>query len=359
MEQVKVLSAALALGEFTVDELVALSGVNASSVRSVLKRSPELVHRVGPTTLGRRGRPSIKWATTDSAEVRKLAAELEALPSPDPRPAVSPADRRQVAVNVAERAMTQVIDTQDFNLQQELLASAQASLGYADEQSNFDAAEHWWHDDPSLLAVRARGVDALATFAAAPHTQVSYELLARTTSYVAAAIAAAPDRGDAVYFAPFSQLLAAKREIAPVLWLSHRHGPPPRVGDHWSPLHTSSVDFDDALVYTQTWAMPLLKVSAPLPMVLASAGPAATPIAVLSMFLERTRSTRNPAVVLGRASQTDVFITAGRWGASFVPVEDWRSANNLSGVIYALLAVIDRSVAPNLLEMTELEPQDS
>ena len=102
MERMKVLSAALALGEFTVEQVAALSGVNSKTVRSVLDRNPDVVQRVGSTSLGRRGRPLTRWATTGSDATRQILDELEALPSaPTPASTLSADQWREAAVSVA------------------------------------------------------------------------------------------------------------------------------------------------------------------------------------------------------------------------------------------------------------------
>jgi hypothetical protein len=372
MEQVKVLSAALALREFTVDELSALSGVKATSVRSVLNRNLELVHRISPSAAssstsaepGRRGRPSTKWAIADSAASRKLAAELDALgtadlsalPNDEQQPStLAPGDRRKVAVSVAERALSQFLDEQDFDVKREILTSAQASLSYANEPTDSGSSPRWWRNDDSELAHRAQAVDALATLAATPQMQFSDGLLERTAGDVAAAMNATPTRGAALYFAPFSQLLAAHKTLPAVLWISDRDNPPTRVTNHWKVLHAGGVDLDDAHVLTQAWATPLLEVAAPLPMLLSAAGPK-----FVTSLLARTRTIPRPALVFGRTRESDLSLDAARWGASFVSM-DWRSPKDFLRAINAVTASIDRHVAPDVLEvvMVEAESIDS
>jgi hypothetical protein len=362
MEQVKVLSAALALGEFTVDELSALSGVKATSVRSVLNRNSELVHRTGSAQPSHRGRPSTKWAIADSAASRKLAAELDTLgaadlsklPNIEQQPStLAPTDRRKVAVSVAERALSQFLDEQDFEVKREILTSAQASLSYANEPAESGSSPRWWRNDDSKLAHRAQGVDALATLATTPQMQFSDDLLERTAGDVAAAMNATPTRGAALYFAPFSQLLAAHETLPAVLWISDRDNPPTRITDHWSVLHAGGADLDDAHVHTQAWATPLLEVAAPMPMLLSAAGPKSA-----TSLLARTRTVPRPALVFGRTRESDLSLVAARWGASFVSM-DWRSSKDFLRAINAVTASIDRHVAPDVLEVVTVEPQPS
>ena len=63
MERIKVLTAALALREFTVDELVSFSGVNRNTVRSVLERSPGIVEQLGAAAPDGPGRPAAPLAS--------------------------------------------------------------------------------------------------------------------------------------------------------------------------------------------------------------------------------------------------------------------------------------------------------
>lgn len=350
MERLKVLSAALALREFTVNELAALSGVKPNTVKSVLDRE-EFVQRLGSTGSGRRGRPSTKWAIVDSNTTRELTAELDALSSVEPpKPTLSRDDRRDVAVGVAEQALSHVIDEDDFVVQREIVISAQASLHMADEQQLSFSAQPWWQDDPDSFAVRARGVDALATLATTPHSEISYYLLKSTTTDVAAAMDAVPEQGDAIYYAPLSHILAAHDTFAPLLWLSCQTRPPSRVSKRWTALHMTGLDLNDTCVLTQSWATPLCRVSAAMPMLLTSAGPTAMPPTIVVDLLRRTRTIPHPLLVFGGARQKDVMRDAVRAGAFFVPV-DWRSSANRQLAIEAVTAAIDRHAATDLIEV--------
>lgn len=358
MEQVKVLSAALALREFTVDELSALSGVKQTSVRSVLNRNPELVHRTGAAQASERGRPRTTWAIANSSASRKLAAEIDALAategsaslsSVEQRPSTAaPVDRRRVAVSGAERALSQFLDEQDVDVKREILTSAQVGLRYANDRTE-SPSRNWWRNDDSQMGVRARAVDSLATLAATPQMGLSDELLERTAGDVAAAMIATPTRGAALYFAPFAQVVAAHNTLPAVLWISDRGNPPMRITNNWSLLRAGGVDLGDAHVRTQSWATPLLEVSAPLPMLLSSAGRN-----FVSTLLARTRTVPRPTLVIGHSHETDLPLIAARWGASFVTM-DWRSSKDFERAIDAVTASIDRHVAPDVLDVVAVK----
>jgi predicted ArsR family transcriptional regulator len=79
VERIKVLAAALALREFTADDIAELTGVKPHTVRNVLNRSPDVVRRLPSKSPGRRGRPTTGWATSDTQAVRELTADLAQL----------------------------------------------------------------------------------------------------------------------------------------------------------------------------------------------------------------------------------------------------------------------------------------
>jgi len=78
LERYKTLGAMLALGEFSVSELVHLSGVEAPTVRTILRRENELIERVGSESTGRRGGQPHRWRLLPEA-ARRVRGELEEL----------------------------------------------------------------------------------------------------------------------------------------------------------------------------------------------------------------------------------------------------------------------------------------
>lgn len=81
MERTKVLAAALALREFTVNELAGLSGVNRHTVRTVLDRDRDIVEKLDSVAPAGPGRPPSKWRVRDSEATRQFTAELQSLPT--------------------------------------------------------------------------------------------------------------------------------------------------------------------------------------------------------------------------------------------------------------------------------------
>lgn len=212
MERVKVLSAALALGEFTVDELVSLSGVRRSTVRSVLRRSLNsgMVKRSGAEGTGRLGRPPARWAIRDCPATREFAATIKAL-APAPASPVSAEGRREAAVGVAEQSL-RVLPEHDPVIQRRILRAARAGLNLVDGSSG---SEPWWAGEDSAAAIRARAIDSLAALATAPEEPLTEAALRDVTERIVAVIRAAPGHAEALYSSAFTAILAARGELAP------------------------------------------------------------------------------------------------------------------------------------------------
>lgn len=78
-ERYKALGAVLALGEFNVPEIAALSGVRDSTVRTILRRESEFVEHVGAQPTGRRGGRRMRWQLRPESreDLRDLLLQLE------------------------------------------------------------------------------------------------------------------------------------------------------------------------------------------------------------------------------------------------------------------------------------------
>ena len=349
MEQLKVLVAALALREFTVDEISGLSGVNTSTVRSVLKRNAELFRRadargdrddVANSQRGR-GRPANRWVVVDCEKVRRLVDEMGALPKFEPSYAnVEADDWRLVAVSVAEDALAQVSDESDPELQVRLLRSARSSLFFAESGDSLSNNVPWWQTEDSLLAVRARGVDALVNLASLVPSQrgSSLDALSRTARRLAAAMLAVPDRAEATYFAPFSQILARSGRFAPMYALSAPEQEPLyQLADDWTEVEIPHFRVSVGRVLTQAWAEPLVNVSASMPVVISSRKLNAD----MDQIIDGIKMISRPAVVFGPPDERRLIRKSGRVGASFIPVKE-PLGDDRQYAIDSVVALIDR-----------------
>jgi predicted NBD/HSP70 family sugar kinase len=77
LERYKTLGAMLALGEFSVSELAALSGVRESSVRTIMRREKGYVEQIGTQPSGRRGGQPGRWRLRPEARERLRSELLE------------------------------------------------------------------------------------------------------------------------------------------------------------------------------------------------------------------------------------------------------------------------------------------
>lgn len=351
MERIKVLTAALALREFTVDELVSFSGVNRNTVRSVLERSPGIVVQLGAEAPNGPGRPAAKWAVRDSHETREFTASIQDLaPPPAPPLPVSVDDQHEAVVSVAEDALTKIAD-RDPVMQRRILRSAQATLRLVGSGAeSTDTAEQWWVDDDNELAIRAHAVDALATLAVSPYEQFADKALSQTAQRVAAAMEVVPERGEAVYFAPFTQILAGRGALGPLLMVAAEL-PPGLAIDHWIELAAEGTEPAER-VLTQRWAAPLVDVADSMPLLIVAGFAAADmllprTLELLTHWLERSRATARPTLVMGDARQVDLLRLAARFGAPFIPRDDWESQEDRQLAIEAVSSAVERHAAPN------------
>jgi hypothetical protein len=355
VEQLKVLAAALALRDFTVDELSGLSGVNPRTVRSVLRRNPSLVCRVGQRSAGKsavsaqpgRGRPSNRWRVVDGDQIRRLIDEIGTLPRFEPdRASIGAGDWREAAVAVAEDALAQVGSESDETLQERLIISARSSLFFGNGDASPEAKAPWWETEDSQFAVRARGVDALATLAnlAPAQSGIAAERLTRadalrnTARHIAEAMQATPERGEETYFAPFSQILARSGEFAPLFAVCARDQEPgfPFAGDWTEVVLADFRTTKIARIMTQLWATPLVNVSSCMPIV-------ASPIKLgflADQIIKDMKITPRPALVFGSLHEGGLIRKTGLAGASFVPIG--KHSSDRQHAIESVAALIDR-----------------
>jgi chaperonin GroES len=259
-------------------------------------------------------------------------------------------DQHEAVVSVAEDALTRIAD-RDPVMQRRILRSAQATLHLVDSDPGAratDTAEQWWVDDDSELAIRARAVDALATLAFSPDEQFADNALPQTAQRVAAAMRVVAERGEAVHFAPFTQILAGRGALAPLLMVV-ADLPPGLAIDRWTELRAEETE-PAARVLTQRWAAPLVGVADSMPLLIVAGFAAADvllpmPRELLTRWLERGRASARPTLVMGDARQVDVMRLAARFGAPFVPGDDWESSEDRLLAVDAVSSVVERHAA--------------
>jgi hypothetical protein len=346
VERLKVLAAALALRDFTVDEISGLSGVNTRTVSSVLQRSPSLFSRADAQTGGEsavsahsgRGRPPNHWTVVDGDQVRRLINESGALPRFEPRPAsIGEGGWREVAVAVAEDALAQAASEPDEALQGRLIGSARSSLFLGNEATSQKEQAPWWEGEDSSFAVRARGVDALATLANLEPAQHD-KALGNASRQIADAMQAIPEHGEETYFAPFARILARSGEFAPLFAVCARDQEPgfPFAGS-WTEVPLVGFQPTLARVVTQDWATPLVNVASSMPIVVSASVKTES---MVDQVIVKMRVMPRPAMVFGSLNEHGLIEKSGLAGASFVPVGSHSLGRQEA--IESVAAVIDR-----------------
>jgi predicted NBD/HSP70 family sugar kinase len=201
--RLKILAASVALREFTIPELVAYSGANENTVRSVVHRDSKLFEpapgKVGEaasrwsgdeTSLVNqlrsraRGRPATRWRVVDPEQIRQLVADLQGELAEAQQETIRPAQRteknahisRLAAMKVAEGAVLRAWEERDPELRRVLSRTAFNNLAKASPPSASDEAapERLWWDasltdssapggsDEEALRWHARGIAMLA-----------------------------------------------------------------------------------------------------------------------------------------------------------------------------------------------------
>ena len=190
MERMRVLAACLALREFTISEVIAYSGANENTVRSVLRRDSELFEELPErrgTGTHRPGRRAGRWRLVDPSKIRRLATDLQgelAGIQPEIASAVQPDeatyDDRLAAVTVAEHALLRAWEEPNPELRHVLSEIALNNLAEASPPSAGDkvGSEEGGRPDyapnandisglssseEEILPIRIRAVAVLAT----------------------------------------------------------------------------------------------------------------------------------------------------------------------------------------------------
>jgi acyl-CoA synthetase (AMP-forming)/AMP-acid ligase II len=168
--RLRILAAALALGEFTAPELAAYAGANVHTVRSQLRRDADLFEQVpydeAPRRPGRiTGRPPNRWRVTDHRAVLELlqAFDMNLAPLRPPVATVGPDEQQagaHAALTVAENALLDAWKEGEDDIRALLFDTARNTLQTARAQiaATTDQTEATGSDS---LARRAAAVEAL------------------------------------------------------------------------------------------------------------------------------------------------------------------------------------------------------
>lgn len=188
-EHLKILAAAVMLGEFTVAELCAYSGANPNTAQSVLRREKERGRvKAAPQSAEGPGRPPNRWEVVDPDGIREEASELEDAIGHLRRepPPTDPDSDRLAAVISAEDLLLRSWDPEE-GADRDLLTRS-AAMTIADALSDDDL------DD--TITRRAQSVEVFARIAheASRGERVGLDELQRAADALVVFATVAPDR---------------------------------------------------------------------------------------------------------------------------------------------------------------------
>lgn len=248
-ERLRVLAAAVALGEFTYEELRAFTGANPHTVRSVLQR--EDVLEVVGVERGGRGRPPKRWAVRDRERIRAEVQQLEeaiGVLREDGAPA-DPEEDRLAAVLSAEDTLLRAWDPAD-EADREILTST-ARLTIRDALPGDD------RDDQ--ISRRARGVALFARLAdeAGRGRPQTPELLGEAAAALVELHQIAPERVPG--FLRGLTDIAVRSGVAPPLAVLADHHPSEVLLGFSEGLDWIRQPVDGTALWIQRWSEPLLE----------------------------------------------------------------------------------------------------
>jgi hypothetical protein len=323
VERLRILTAAAALGEFTVGQLAAYSGINENTVRSVLRRDADFFCEspAGRTTTtddgrARTGRPPRLWKVKDAAAVRHLIQEQElavaALAGDAPAPyaglSQSPVGDPRTPLAVAERALARAWRSADAELRAVFLTTVRETV----HESRFESA------DPAARR-HALVLGRLADFVDRPIHRglvTSKELEAAAGSVAELASVAGPERAWPLFLL-FSRFSVDSSGLPPVGILTDEDASPEEVlldirDPHW----TGEPVGDGEVVWSQKWAAPLARTGLLTGVVLPYR---AGEVERLQVSLNTVANLRLRKIVVSEVADRDMLLATASAGASFVP----------------------------------------
>ena len=158
LEHYRTLGAILALGEFNVAELAALSGVGEPTIRTTLRREAHYVEQLGTEPTGRRGGQPVRWRLRPEARerLRDRLREFEQLgagPWLDEPPV--PEDMLPAGLIAAEDVLLRLVPAADNPKRRaELVQLARAQLDAADATAPADPGAPINETRPSVSSHR-------------------------------------------------------------------------------------------------------------------------------------------------------------------------------------------------------------
>jgi hypothetical protein len=318
MERLRILAAAAALGEFTVEELVAFSGANENTVRAVLRRERELFEATGAEPSGGQGgRPANRYRLIDEERVRAEVHDLErdvvlVAGGGDTGSPPSAEDDRLAAIVVAEDALLRSLSATDGEDRRVLAGTARESLRQATEDAGPGL--------PDRLTRRAASVSAIAELAErrAAGAVPSHDELARTSEALGELAELAPQEHFWGLLGGLADAAIEGHELPPLGIVTHRELSPENVLPHTQRSSWTCEELPGGreLVWSQRWAAPLLRRHLVSAVVLTDPNPAGTG---LSESFDHLRGWTIPRIVVSERESMEAATEIAACGAQFLP----------------------------------------
>jgi hypothetical protein len=318
MERLRILAAAVALLEFRADELRAFAGVNAETVRSVLRRDAEMFDVISTTTNGSPGRPANRYRVKDPARIREEIRELERALEPAGlgtrvRPERDTDEDRLIAVASAEDALLDSWRSEEPGERVVLAQTALAALGGARRMMPEEAVGA---DDP--LRRRAGDVEVFAelTHAEALGEPIGTEELHRAATALSDLAEVAP-KHTFQFLLGLSAMAMRNDQLLPLaLALSKSRKPIDSIAtlDANAWVEAAALEDTGYVLWSQRWAAPLAEHRLFAGMVVQDYG-----AETLATSLARLSEWHAPTVVLSERHSPDVVRNVSESGAFFLP----------------------------------------
>lgn len=340
MERLRILAAAAALKEFTALELVAFSGANENTVRSVLHREKELFEPVeGEARREGKGRPANLYRVIDLGGIREEVRELEQVIESIPPAAITwlpeteSEQERLAAIVVAEDAALRAWRSESPEEKLVLAQTARRSLG----QAKLDEVEG---EVSAALVTRVESVSAFTTLAESEARGDSIEpaLINRAWSALADYADVVPTDRVHEVMTSLADFAIRHDQLPPLAMLTEATVTPaeamPEFGLEWTRLE---LDESHEALWAQSWARSLVDHQLVIGLVVYDGGMSD---AALERSLGHVADWHMPAVVISDDVTPDVVVRASRVGAFSLPSSEGPGA--VAETLRSALATLNR-----------------
>ena len=356
MERLRILAAAVVLGEFTVPQLAVYAGASQDTVRSVLRRDAQFFSKE-PTLLreGRphRGRPAARYRVVEPTAIRAMVTDLErevhtlrdGSQTQRSRGAVPEASGdaefqdRLADVIVAEDALVRAWATDDVELRYVIVDTAMRSILQA--HPNYDFATHASRDrllstssEELALERRILNVHAL-TEITSEHEVIDTEQLRKIAWHISELYDIAPTERVTKLIHGLGQLAVKVHELPPLGLVTNSNQTPHdalQELDNRTWVREETGEGFESL-WLQKWARPLSRRDMLLGLVVDDAGS----IEELEATLKGDASADLPALVLSDRLDNDVVARVAAAGAVFVP-----RSGGIAALSWAIMGLAER-----------------